>query len=117
MPLSTSLRTRVYPPPALLLCALAGLAQAQQAYTPAAPALSPSSVAVLAGACVSCHGPHGYSTTAIPSIAGQSERRLHERLQAFKDGSARDATIMTRLMRGYDDQQIQALAQWFAQVP
>ena len=28
--------------------------------------------------------------------------------------TAPDATVMTRLMKGYDDAQIEALAQWFA---
>ena len=34
-------------------------------------------------------------------------------MQAFKDGTATDATVMTRLMKGYDAAQIAALAQWF----
>lgn len=85
---------------------------------PAAPLPEPSAatVAVMAAGCFSCHGPDGRSTTVIPSLAGQSEQRLLQRLQAFKSGTAPDANIMTRLIKGYDEAQIQALARWFAQV-
>lgn len=86
---------------------------------PVAPQLQPppsATLTVLAASCASCHGPDGRSTTVIPSIAGQSEQRLIERLQAFKAGTAPDATIMTRLIKGYDDTQIKALARWFSEV-
>ena len=39
---------------------------------------------------------------------------LLQRLQAFRTGQAPDATVMTRLMKGYDDAQVEALAHWFA---
>lgn len=70
--------------------------------------------AVLAGTCLNCHGPDGRSTGAIPSLQGRSATELRQRLQAFQRGQAPGATVMTRLMKGYDDAQIEALAQWFA---
>ena len=39
---------------------------------------------------------------------------LRQRLHSFQRVQAPDATVMTRLMKGYDDAQIEALAQWFA---
>ncbi len=99
-------------PCALLLSVLPGTAVAGPA---AEAAIAPATVAVLAATCVSCHGPGGHSGTDIPSIAGQSESRLRARLLAFRNGTAPDATIMTRLMKGYDEAQIAALARWFAQ--
>lgn len=96
---------------ALALLLLSGTALAGP---PSEPGLSPATVAVLAATCVSCHGPGGHSATYIPSIAGQSESRLRARLLAFRNGTAPDATIMTRLMKGYDEPQIAALARWFA---
>lgn len=106
---STSTRLRAWQALAmgLLLPCLAGTAGAQD--------LSRPSVSVLAGTCVNCHGPNGKSSTAIPSLAGQSQERLLARMQAFKAGTAADATVMTRLMKGYDAQQIKALAQWFSE--
>lgn len=70
--------------------------------------------ALLAASCVNCHGPGGRSTGAIPSLRGLPADYLLQRMQAFKAGEAVDATVMARLMKGYDDGQIRALAQWFA---
>ena len=69
---------------------------------------------IIAGTCFNCHGPGGQSQTSIPSLQGQSTARLLQRMQDFKTDKASDATVMTRLMKGYDDAQIQALAKWFS---
>lgn len=80
----------------------------------AAPALS-LDASVLAGPCASCHGPEGISPGEIPSIAGQDRAVLRERLLAFQAGTDTSATVMTRLMKGYTPDQIDALAQWFSE--
>ena len=54
------------------------------------------------------------SAGAIPSLRGHTAGYLLQRLQAFRTGQAPDATVMTRLMKGYDDAQVEALAHWFA---
>lgn len=79
-----------------------------------APSLRAQDVAVLAATCANCHGPDGRSTGGIPTLRGLPETHLLQRLQAFKAGTAKDATVMTRLAKGYDDEQLQALAQWFS---
>lgn len=71
-------------------------------------------VQVLAGPCANCHGPDGRSPGAIPSIAGLDAGEAAARMLAFRDGRVPSATIMPRLMRGYDESQIRALARWFA---
>lgn len=94
---------------------------AAQAAGPAAPppaaaptTLSAQDISLLAGTCVNCHGPDSRSSGGIPALRGASAAHLLQRLQAFKAGTAPHTTVMTRLMKGYDDQQIQALAQWFS---
>ena len=82
--------------------------------SPAAPTLSPQDVAVLAASCANCHGPDGRSTGGMPTLRGLPASHLQQRMQAFKAGTAPDATVMTRLMKGYDDTQIKALADWFS---
>ena len=91
-------------------------ANAAVAASAAASTAGPSvqDISLIAGTCANCHGPDGRSTGGIPSLRGVHERHLLQRLQAFKAGTATDATVMTRLMKGYDDAQIQALAQWFS---
>lgn len=118
MPLSSVHTLR----PALWLAAalLAPAAMAQTTAAPAAAAAAPvaalnvQDISLLAGTCANCHGPDGRSTGGIPSLRGVNERHLLARMQAFKAGTATDATVMGRLMKGYDDAQIQALAQWFS---
>lgn len=102
--------------PAVWLSAalLAPAAMAQNPAPAPAAALSVQDISVIAGTCANCHGPNGQSTGGIPTLRGVGERHLLARMQAFKAGTATDATVMTRLMKGYDDAQIQALAQWFS---
>lgn len=113
MPLSPPSSLR----PAFWLAAalLAPTALAQTAPAVAPSGLSVQDISVIAGTCANCHGPNGQSTGGIPTLRGVGERHLLQRMQAFKAGTASDATVMTRLMKGYDDAQIQALAQWFSQ--
>lgn len=99
--------------PALWL-ALALAAPLPSLATPAATSLRAQDVAVLAASCANCHGPDGRSTGGMPQLRGLPESYLLERLQAFKAGTAKDATVMTRLTKGYDDEQLKALAQWFS---
>ena len=102
--------------------ALLGLAFATAASLPAlasthtdsSTTLRAQDVAVLAASCANCHGPDGRSTGGIPTLRGLPEAHLLQRLQAFKAGTAKDATVMTRLAKGYDDEQLKALAQWFS---
>ena len=82
---------------------------------------SPQDTALLAGNCITCHGPGGQppagAGSSIPALRGQSAARLLERMQAFQAGQVADATVMPLLMQGYDKTQMQALARWFAESP
>lgn len=75
-----------------------------------------SDVSVLAGTCFNCHGTEGRSPGAIPSIAGEPYAVLLAQLQAFKAGEAPGATVMTRLAKGYSDDQLDALARYFSEL-
>ncbi|WP_417284173.1 c-type cytochrome [Comamonas sp.] len=99
---------------ALCLSAAIAACVATTSVAAAPTALRAQDVAVLAASCANCHGPDGRSTGGIPSLRGVGEAHLLQRLQAFKAGTAKDATVMTRLAKGYDDEQIKALAQWFS---
>lgn len=81
-----------------------------------APGVSPAADErgmMLALSCTACHGTAGASPGAIPSIRGKSADYLAERLRAFRDGG-RAATVMDRLAKGYSDEEIDALARYFA---
>jgi sulfide dehydrogenase cytochrome subunit len=62
--------------------------------------------------CEGCHGPGGKSQGAIPSLRGLPQEYIVSAMKAFKSGS-RDATIMGRHAKGYTDEQIELIAQYF----
>lgn len=63
--------------------------------------------------CFNCHGTEGRINSAIPSIAGRDKAYLEETLKAFKVGS-KSATIMHQLAKGYTDEEITVLADYFS---
>jgi sulfide dehydrogenase cytochrome subunit len=68
----------------------------------------------LAATCASCHGTDGVTTGgALPSLAGQPKDALIHNMKAFKAGT-RPATIMHQISKGYTDEQIEAIAAYFA---
>ena len=71
--------------------------------------------AQLAQACSSCHGLEGRGGDSIPPLAGLSEEELFSRLKELSQPSD-EATIMPRLLRGYDEDELAALAAYFAGV-
>ena len=93
---------------------LAGMLLTAGAAFSAAP--TPATPAMLANACSGCHGTLGVSVgQSIPSLAGQSKSTLVDAMQDFKSG-ARPATVMGRIARGYGDDEISAIADFYAGV-
>jgi len=86
-----------------------------------APALShaaelPDATTALAAAnCAACHGLDGRGKEAMPSLAGKSGDELKRKLHAFKSGSLA-GTVMPQLARGYQDAELDALAEYFARL-
>ena len=73
----------------------------------------------LAAQCANCHGTDGRSQGGIPSLAGQGRVYLIAQMSAFKAGqrSGPAATIMHQLAKGYTDEQIALMADYFAAQP
>lgn len=68
----------------------------------------------LASACAICHGTDGRGDgKVLPPLAGMPREHLASQMRAFRDGQ-RPATVMHQIARGYTDEQIDALAAWFA---
>jgi len=72
-----------------------------------------ASATVLANTCFSCHGSEGASVGAMPSIKGKPADFIMSQLMAFRAGK-REATVMTRITKGFTADEIQALARYFA---
>ena len=69
----------------------------------------------LAATCANCHGTDGRTTdgSAIPALAGMPRDYMITQIKSFKDGS-RPATVMHQLSKGFTDQQIESVANYFA---
>jgi sulfide dehydrogenase cytochrome subunit len=68
----------------------------------------------LAANCTGCHGPSGNSSGAIPTIAGLERAYIVTAVQEFKAGT-RHATVMQQHAKGYTDQEIEILADYFSE--
>jgi sulfide dehydrogenase cytochrome subunit len=74
----------------------------------------PPNAAMLSNACGGCHGTQGASAgPSMPSLAGQSKVFFIDAMKKFKSGE-RPSTVMGRLAKGYTDEQIVVMADFFA---
>jgi cytochrome c553 len=71
----------------------------------------------LTATCASCHGTEGRSATKeVASLAGLPKEHIMNSMKAFRDGS-RPATVMHQIAKGYSDQQIELMADYFSRRP
>lgn len=71
----------------------------------------------LANTCNNCHGTGGVSVgESMPSIAGLPEGYLKNIMMEWKTGK-RPSASMTRLISGYTDEEIAALAAYYSKLP
>ncbi len=90
---------------AISLLILSGWAHAQ--------APSAMQVRSWAAACANCHGTNGQAQPGMESLAGVNKDDIVKKMLDFKAGR-KPATIMHQLAKGYSDDQIQAIAAYFA---
>ncbi|GGW61134.1 c-type cytochrome [Alishewanella tabrizica] len=70
-----------------------------------------------ARSCAACHGANGISRQALyPSLAGKPAIELVQAMQAFRDGSRKNA-LMSPQARGLSDADIELLAAYYALLP
>lgn len=88
--------------------------KAQAKAIPAASASKIRSASMLANTCAGCHGTNGYSAgDSMPSLAGLDKRYFYKAMKDFQS-DARPSTIMGRIARGYSDNELKALSDFFA---
>jgi cytochrome subunit of sulfide dehydrogenase len=96
---------------------LAACALSLTCSAPAHAQASPDNTRYLASNCANCHGTNGASN--VPGafqLAGQKADYITEQMRAFKDGK-KSATIMHQIAKGYSDEQVVALANYFSKQP
>jgi cytochrome c553 len=89
-----------------LLCALSSAhAQTQSP--------DPLQVRSWAAGCSNCHGTNGRAESGNEALAGANKDDIVKKMMDFKAGR-KPATIMHQLSKGYSDEQIVAIATYFA---
>jgi len=86
--------------------ALAGAASAQ---APASTTLGRN----LAAQCATCHGTNGKSVAEVASLAGQPAATMVQKMKDYRDGKL-PASIMHQLAKGYSDEQVALMADYFS---
>ena len=102
--------------PAIVALAFAQSAAAQEAKT--AVAVSSTGVEVPVSMCIGCHSIPGYQASfpyvyRVPKIGGQSAQYIEAALKAYRQG-ARNHPSMMAVAKGLTDQQITAVAAYYA---
>ncbi|SFB98474.1 Cytochrome c553 [Marinospirillum celere] len=79
-----------------------------------AEGFSQRQVEVMAGSCANCHGTEGRLAGVVPAIAKRPAGVLEAQLLAFKRDEEPRATVMDRIAKGYTEEELRALAHYFA---
>ena len=85
-----------------MICALLASGAAHAADAPAG-----------AAGCTGCHAGTPRVETPVPPLAGRPAADISAAMIAFKAGQ-RPGTIMDRIAKGFSDEEISAIAQWYA---
>ena len=71
---------------------------------------------MMGNTCAGCHGTHGRMVSeAFMPLAGMKQASFIKAMTDFRSG-ARPATLMGHVARGYSDEQIKAMAEFFAAI-
>ena len=70
---------------------------------------------ILSLSCASCHGTDGKSAGIMPPLFGRSSEYIETALKEFKSGD-RYSTVMARHAKGYTDQEIKLIADYFGSI-
>jgi cytochrome c553 len=80
----------------------------------AAHAADPNLARNLAATCANCHGTDGHSQGEVKALAAKPAQHTLQALAEFKSGQ-REATIMHQIVKGFSDEQLKLIADYFAQ--
>ena len=67
-----------------------------------------------AAACSGCHPSSARSPSPVARLTGRDRAEIVKAMQEFRSGE-RSATVMDRIAKGFTDDEIQAIAAWYAE--
>jgi sulfide dehydrogenase cytochrome subunit len=65
-----------------------------------------------AASCLGCHAAAGSESPVVP-LSSLTAEQIQIAMQAFRSGS-RASTVMDRIAKGFTDEEVRAIAQWYA---
>lgn len=71
---------------------------------------------LLASNCFQCHGTNGNPVGGFDRLAGKSASKIYEEMLEYQSGKE-GAGIMTLHARGYSEQQLRLIAEFFSKQP
>ena len=66
-----------------------------------------------AAACTGCHPSSTRVVSPVPRLIGMDRAAIIRAMQEFRSGT-RTGTVMDRISKGFTDEEIQAIAAWYA---
>jgi cytochrome subunit of sulfide dehydrogenase len=66
-----------------------------------------------AASCSGCHPASSRVTSPVPRLLGLDRAAIVRAMQEFRSGQ-RAATVMDRIAKGFTDEEVQAIAAWYA---
>jgi cytochrome subunit of sulfide dehydrogenase len=66
-----------------------------------------------AASCTGCHPASPRVTSPVPRLAGLDRDAIVRAMRDFRSGQ-RAATVMDRIAKGFTDDEVQAIAAWYA---
>jgi cytochrome subunit of sulfide dehydrogenase len=66
-----------------------------------------------AAACSGCHPASSRVTSPVPRLVGRDRAEIVKAMRDFRTG-ARAGTVMDRIAKGFTDDEVQAIAAWYA---
>jgi sulfide dehydrogenase cytochrome subunit len=78
----------------------------------AAPVAAQSAAPAGASSCSGCHDAK-IASPSVPPLKGRPAAEIVTAMEAFRAGS-REATVMTRIAKGFNDDETRAIAAWLA---
>ena len=66
-----------------------------------------------AASCTGCHPASSRVTSPVPRLSGLDRAAIVRAMQDFRSGQ-RTGTVMDRIAKGFTDDEIQAIAAWYA---
>jgi len=78
----------------------------------AAPGLAWSASPPGAASCLGCHAAAA-DGSPVPALGSFTAEQIVTAMQAFRSGS-RPATVMDRIAKGFSDDEVEAIADWYA---